>query len=156
MSQPDGIKAQLDDRLKQALLAGDKELATTLRGLKSAVLYVELEKNLRDEGLSEEQIVQVFRKEAKKRQESADLYKQGGSTEKANHELEEKEVIESFLPPMMDDESLLKAVDETIAKQSAHSIQQMGSVLGALKQQYGSELDAAKASSLVKERLSQT
>src|SRR6185369_11783185 len=98
------LKVRIDQDLKTALLAGDKTLATTLRGLKSAILYVEVAKGVRDEGLSDEEIVTLLAKEAKKRQESADLYVQGGSQERADAELAEKKAIEVYLPQQLSDD----------------------------------------------------
>lgn len=68
------ISEQIDADLKQAMLAGDKTLVTTLRGLKSVILYEEVAKGLRDTGLDDDAVITLFSKEAKKRQESADLY----------------------------------------------------------------------------------
>jgi uncharacterized protein len=87
------IKEQIDRDLKAAMLGGDKVLTTTLRGLKSAILYAEVASNQREAGLPDNEIVNLLGKEAKKRQESADLYRQGGNNEKAEAELAEKSVI---------------------------------------------------------------
>jgi len=51
------IKEQIDQDLKQAMLGGEKELVTTLRGLKSAILYAEVAKGSREAGLSDPEIV---------------------------------------------------------------------------------------------------
>lgn len=68
------LKQRIDQDLKQALLGGDKVLATTLRGLKSVILYAEVAKGVREQGLDDEEILRLLAKEAKKRQESADLF----------------------------------------------------------------------------------
>src|ERR671929_50955 len=99
------LKERIDQDLKQAMLAGDKTLVTTLRGLKSAILYAEVAKGSRDKGLSDEEVVEILTKEAKKRQESADMYSQGGSAEKAEAELTEKTVIEKYLPAQLSDQA---------------------------------------------------
>src|SRR5690348_5859158 len=113
------LKSRIDQDLKTALLAGDKVLATTLRGLKSVILYAEVAKGMREQGLPDDEIVVLFSKEAKKRQESADLYKHGGNEEKAAAELEEKKVIESYLPAQMSEEELSKIIDQTIKELGA-------------------------------------
>src|SRR5207302_1072349 len=77
-----GVKQQIDQDLKAAMLSGDKTLATTLRGLKSSILNAEIAGGKRETGLSDDETVQVLSKEAKKRQESADLYVQGGNSER--------------------------------------------------------------------------
>lgn len=148
------LKQQLDDDLKQAMLAGDKTLVTTLRGLKSAILNVEIEKGNRDQGLSDDEITNVFTKEAKKRQESADLYQQGGNQEKADAELAEKVVIEKYLPAQVSEDEIIAAVDTIIADTGASGMQAMGQVIGAVKQQFGASADGAVVARIVKERLS--
>lgn len=146
------LKTQLDQDLKAAMLAGDKVLVTTLRGLKSAILYAEVEKKARDMGLSDDEIVTLLAKEAKKRQESADLFRQGGNLEKAEAELAEKAVIEKYLPAQMSDDELAKVVDECIVTLQATSAQ-MGQVIGAVKAKVGANADGARIAALVKERL---
>lgn len=148
------IKEQIDADLKQAMLSGDKVLATTLRGLKSAILYAEVAKGVRDEGLPEAEVIDLLSKEAKKRQESADMYVQGGNQEKADAELAEKKVIEQYLPEQLSDEEILKLVDEAIQQTGASGPQAMGQVIGLVKQKTAGQADGATIARLVKERLS--
>lgn len=148
------VKQQIDDDLKQAMLAGDKTLVTTLRGLKSAILDAEVAKNVRDTGLSDDDAIAVLSKQAKQRQESADLYVQGGSQEKANAELTEKTVIEKYLPAQVSEEEIAAAIDKVIADTGAAGMQAMGQVIGAVKQQFGASADGSVVARLVKERLS--
>lgn len=147
------IKQQLDADLKQAMLAGDKTLAMTLRGLKSTILYAEVAEGKRDTGLENDAIVNLFQKELKKRQESADLYVQGGNQEKADAELAEKKVISQYLPEQIGDEELVALVEEAITQCGAQSMQQMGQVIGLVKAKAGATVDGARLASVVKERL---
>lgn len=149
------LKARIDQDLKAALLAGDKVLATTLRSLKSAILYAEVAQGSRDQGLSDEDVVALLAKEAKKRQESADLYKQGGNDEKAEAELAEKKVIEGYLPQQLSDDELLGAIDAAMKDLGVSGPSAMGQVIGAVKQKVGGQADGARIAKLVKERLSQ-
>lgn len=148
------VAKDIDADLKAAMLAGDKTLATTLRGLKSAILYEEVAKGVRDTGLEDDAVISLLSKEAKKRQESADLYTQGGNSEKAAAELAEKAVIEKYLPAQMSDEDLVKIIDEAIKSTGATTMQQMGQVIGAVKAKAGPGADGAKIAQLVKEKLS--
>lgn len=147
------LKARIDQDLKTALLAGDKVLATTLRGLKSVILYAEVAKGVRDTGLGDEEITALLSKEAKKRQESADLYKQGGNEERAAAELAEKVVIEAYLPKQLSDEELQQVVDAAIAEVGADGPSAMGQVIGAVKQKTAGQADGGRIAQLVKERL---
>jgi len=148
------LKTRIDQDLKSALLAGDKVLVTTLRGLKSAILYAEVAKGVRDEGLPDQEITVLLSKEAKKRQESADLYRQGGSLEKAEAELEEKAVIEKYLPEQLSDADLQAIVETAATEVGASGPQAMGKVIGLVKQRAGSQADGGRIAAMVKQRLS--
>lgn len=147
------LKARIDQDLKAALLAGDKTLATTLRSIKSAILYAEVAQGARDQGLSDEEIVTLLTKEAKKRQESADLYKQGGNIEKAEAELAEKCVIESYLPKQLTDDELIALIDAVIEELGASGTAAMGQVIGVVKQRTAGQADGARIARLVKQQL---
>src|SRR6266540_2697433 len=128
------LKQQIEQDLKQALLSGDKERALTLRSLKSVILYAEVAQGSRDEGLADDAIIVLFSKEAKKRQESADLYIRGGAEERAAKELAEKKIIEAYLPQQLSDDELRAIVAAVIAETDAQGMAAMGQVIGAVKQ----------------------
>jgi uncharacterized protein YqeY len=144
------IKEQLNSDLKTALLAGDKFLATTLRGLKGVILNVEIEKGVRDSGLPDSEIIQLLAKEAKKRQDSIDMYVQGGAQDKADLELKEKQIIENYLPEQISDSELTQIVDDIIS--SSPSLN-MGQAIGKVKQQVGSTAEGSRIASFVKARI---
>lgn len=148
-------KQQIDADLKTAMLAGDKTLVTTLRGLKAAILNAEVAEGARETGLPEDKVVALLQKEAKRRQESADMYVQGGRPEKAEAEEAELAVIEKYLPAKMSDKEILALIEEAISATGASDMQQMGQVIGAVKAKAGASADGAVIARLVKERLSQ-
>jgi len=148
------VQEQIEKDLKQALLSGDKAKAETLRGLKSALLNEAISQNARETGLSDEQIQKVLAKESKKRQEAADLYKQGGAAERAGVELAEKTIIGAYLPEQMGEDEVAKIVDEEIAKAGRPAMQDMGRIIGAVRARAGGQADGALIAKLVKEKLS--
>lgn len=147
------LKQQLEQDLKTALLAGDKDKATVLRSLKSVILYAEVAKGSREKGLADDEIIVLFSKEAKKRQESADLYFKGGREDRAHAELSEKEIIETYLPMQLSDDELNAIVDDIVASTGASGPQAMGQVIGAVKQKAGAAADGGRIAKAVKERL---
>jgi len=147
------LKQQIDRDLKAALLAGDKDRATTLRGIKSVILYAEVAKGIRDTGLGDDEIIVLLAKEAKKRQESADLYIKGGAPDRANKELAEKEIIEGYLPKQLSDAELISVIDEVITDVGAEGMQAMGQVIGQVKQKTAGQADGGRIAQMVKERL---
>lgn len=148
-------KQQIEADLKTAMLAGDKTLVTTLRGLKAAILNAEVAEGARETGLPEDKVIVLLQKEAKRRQESADMYVQGGRPEKAEAELAEKTVIEKYLPVQMSETELGALIDEVVDSTGAASMQAMGQVIGAVKAKAGPAADGSVIARLVKERLSQ-
>ncbi len=147
------LKAQIDQDLKSAMLGGDKVLATTLRGLKSAILNAEIETGKRDQGLDDQEVIVILRKEAKKRQESADLFKRGGNAEKSQAETQEIQVINKYLPAMMSESDVAKEVEAAIDATGAVSIQDMGKVIGSVKSKLGGSADGALIARITKEKL---
>lgn len=148
------IKQRLQDDVKTAMLARDSGRLETLRGLKSAVLYAEVAAGKRETGLSDDEILSLFAKEAKKRQESADLYVRGGAQDKADKELSEKLIIEEYLPSQLSVEALSVVVDEVISLVRPEGVQQMGQVIGQVKARVGNTADGSMIASIVKEKLS--
>jgi len=149
-----GLRQQLDDDVKAAMLSGDTLKVETLRGLKSVILYADVAAKKRDTGgISDDEVLALFAKEVKKRQESADLYVQGGSQERADKELAEKALIETYLPAQMSEAELIGLVDAVIAEQDAEGAQAMGKVIGAVKAKAGASTDGSLVAKLVKERL---
>lgn len=149
------IKERLEQDLKAALLSGEKEKVTTLRGLKSAILNAEIAKGVRTTGLTENELVEVLAKESKRRQESADLYKQGGSPERAQAELTEKALIDTYLPEQMSEEDLIQVIDDTIREMGNVTAQQIGQIISEVREQVGARSDGGTIARLVKERLHQ-
>jgi uncharacterized protein YqeY len=144
------LKARLDADLKTALLAGDKALVEVLRGLKSAILYEEVAQKVRDTGLNDEGILKVLAKEAKKRADSAEIYKQAGADDRAQAELSEKTIIDTYLPAPLSDEALAAIIDEIIAQQPQA---QFGQIIGAVKQKVGAQADGGRIAAAVKAKM---
>jgi uncharacterized protein YqeY len=149
------FKEKIDADLKTAMLGGNKDRVSVLRAMKSAVLYEEVAKGVRDSGLPDDQILPILQKEAKKRQESADLYVQGGNQEKADAELSEKKIIEEYLPAALSDDDIVKLVDEVVAENGPVTKETMGATIAAVKAKSGGAADGATVARLVRERISQ-
>ncbi len=148
------LKQDINQDLKQALLGGDKLKSETLRVIKSVVLNEEIAQNKREQGLTDEEIIACLRKEVKKRQEAAELYKEAGSDERANKELAEKEIIEAYLPELMPDEEIERLIDDVVSKHGNVTGQTMGIIIGEVKKSSKGTADGATVARLVKSRLS--
>lgn len=148
------LEATIEHDLKTALLAKDERTVSVLRMLKSSFLYAKVAAGSREQGLSDDEALVIIGKEAKKRQESAELYRQGGNTDKAEAEVAEKAILEKYLPAQLSEAELIALVDKTMHELGATDMAQMGQVIGAVKKQAGASADGAMIARAVKERLS--
>ncbi len=149
------MQDKIESDLKTALLGGDKLKVETLRGIKSALQNETIAQNARDRGLSEEDIQKVLSREGKKRQEAADLYKQGGNQERAEVELSEKAIIDAYLPEQVDEAAIASAVGEEVAKLDSPQMSDMGKIIGAVRARLGAGADGAVIARLAKDALGQ-
>lgn len=147
------IKERIDTDIKNAMLSGDKKLTTILRTLKSVALNMEVEKGLRDAGLGDEDFISLLGREAKKRQESAEMYVKGGSKERADAELNEYKIIQQYLPEQLSDVDLNDLVEKVIKDLGASGLQAMGKVIGEVKKRSAGQADGGKIAQIVKEKL---
>ncbi len=147
------LEQRLEEDIKTALLSGDKTRATTLRGLKAVLLNVKVATGKRDSGLTDDEVLPVFSKESKKRQESADLYEQGGNQERAEAELAEKAIIDAYLPAQLSEDEITVMVDEAIAQTDATGPAALGQVIGKVKAKAGASADGAVIAKIAKEKL---
>ena len=143
--------AGLQESVKAALKAGDKERVTALR-----MIVCELQneaKRTRAE-LAEDAELAVLRKELKRRQESIEAFRAGGREDLAAHEELALGIIEDLLPKQMDEAELSGLIERVVAETGASSARDMGRVMAAVMVQGGIRVDGKAASRLVKERLS--
>jgi uncharacterized protein YqeY len=148
------LEATLNEDLKAAQIAKDERTVSTLRMVKSTLLNLKVSNGSRDSELSDEAIIGVLQKEAKKRQESADLFAQGGNQTKADDELAEKQIIEKYLPEQMSEADIAAIADEIIATLDEKNMSKIGQVIGQVKQKTGAAADGSAIARVVKERLS--
>lgn len=136
------------------MLSGDKSKVAALRNLKSALQYETVAQGSQESGLDEEQAQKVLAREAKKRAEAVDLYKQAGSTDRAEAEQFEKDIIDQYLPEQISESDISAAVDAEVATLSSPSAQDMGKIIGALRSKLGPAADGGAIARLVKQKLS--
>jgi len=136
---------QVQDDVKAAMKAGDRERVATLR-----LVLSELQKAEKEGGDDE---VAVLRRERKRRHEAATAYREAGRDELAEAEEAEAAVIEEYLPAELSDDELAVIVDEAIAESGAESPAEMGAVMKIAMGKAAGRADGARVSSMAKERL---
>ena len=151
----ESLRERINEELKAAMKAQDKRRMATLRLITAAFK----DRDIQSRGgggadsPSESDLQAILAKMIKQRRESAEVYDKGGRPDLAAAEREEIAIIEEFLPRQLSEEEVERAVAEVIAETGAEGLKDMGRVMGALKAKYAGQMDMARASKLVKERL---
>ncbi|MGZ5926989.1 MAG: GatB/YqeY domain-containing protein [Rhizomicrobium sp.] len=150
------LRLKLNDAMKEAMKAKDAKRLGTLRLVLAALkdrdiaARTETSRDL----LGDDEILSLLAKMIKQRDESAVAFDAGNRPELAAGEREEIAIIRSFMPAQMDEAGVRQAADAVIAELGAASIKDMGKVMAAMKERYAGQMDFARASVLVKDRLS--
>jgi len=142
-------------KLKEAMLARDEFLTTTLRGLKSAILNEEIAQGKRDTGLSDNEIENIIAREVKKRDDAIELYTNAGDKARAEKEIAECEILMEFLPEPLSEEDLKEVIERVIEATGAKTAADIGRTIGAIKAEVGTRGDGAVIAKIVKEKLTQ-
>src|SRR6202022_1088586 len=148
------LRDDINNAVKDAMRAKDERKLSTLRMVNSTIKNADIA--ARGEGkppLSDADLLGIFQKMIKQRQESVDLYDKGGRAELAAQEREEIAIISAYLPKQMSEDDVKAAISAIIAETGAAGIKDMGKVIGALKAKYAGQMDFGKASGLVKAAL---
>ncbi|MDX9695621.1 MAG: GatB/YqeY domain-containing protein [Bacteroidales bacterium] len=147
------LTTQIDQDIKQAMLAREKEKLEALRGVKSAILLAKTEKGGSDE-ISAETEVKLLQKLVKQRKDSAAIYQQQNRKDLADKELFEVSIIEKYLPEQMSDEELTKVVKAAIDQTGAKTVAEMGKVMGIVSKQMAGKAEGKAIADKVKSLLS--
>jgi uncharacterized protein len=140
--------------LKHATKAQDKRRMSTLRLVSAAIKDRDIA--ARTAGKTEAtdaELLELFAKMIKQREESQKIYADAGRAELAKQESEEIAIIREFLPQQLSDKEMEKAVAAAIAETGAASVKEMGKVMAALKASHAGQMDFARASALLKAKL---
>lgn len=143
------LKQRIDEEIKVAMKAQDKESLPALRAIKSLILLAETETGNKLE-LTEEKELQLLMKAAKQRKDSADIFKQQNREDLAQTELTQLAIIERFLPKMMSEDELMAAIKDIIARSGATSAKEMGKVMGLASKELAGKADNKSISAMVK------
>ncbi len=152
-------KARLRTDLTTAMKARDALTTGTLRMLLAAVQAEEVAGKAARE-LSDDEVLKVYAKEAKKRAEAASLFDDAGRSELADKERAEGEIIAAYLPTPLDDAAVAGLVDEAIAEVQAQTgdapgMRQMGQVMKAATARAGGGADGNRISAIVRAKLAE-
>jgi len=146
------LEKRIQEDLKTAMKAKDKESLEALRAIKSAILMAKTQEGAAD-SLSEDQELKMLQKLHKQRKDSAALYTEQNREDLAQKELYEATIIERYLPEQMSDEELEACVKAIIEKTRAESMKDMGKVMGIASKELAGKAEGKAISEKVKRLL---
>ena len=148
------LRERFNEDLKTAMKARDQAAVSTLRMINATLKDRDIA--ARPKGVTqvdEPEIVDMLQKMVRQRQESIELYKQGGRQELADKEQSEIDLIERYLPKKLSDAEQADAIAKAVAETGASTIKDMGKVMAKLKEGYAGRMDFGKVGSAVKAKL---
>jgi uncharacterized protein YqeY len=146
------IKEQLKKDLTEAIRGRDEITSGTIRMVLTAITNEEVAgKEARV--LSDEEVITVLSREAKKRREAAEAFETAGRADKSALEKSEGEVIAKYLPAQLSEADIAAIIAEAIASTGAQGPGDMGKVMGAVKPKIAGKADGGVVSALVKAAL---
>src|SRR4051794_24394020 len=141
------VAEKIAQEIKSAMLAKDADRLSTLRMLKSAMGYAQIEK--KTDALSDADAVSMVQKEVKKRRDSVEQFEKGGRPELAEKEKKEITILEEFLPKALSPDELEQLVKATIQELGATSKKEMGPVIKAVQAKAAGRAEGKTISALV-------
>ncbi len=146
------IAATINDHIKQAMLAKDKDRLAALRDVKSKIL-LEATSGSGTE-VSDEVAMKICLKLYKQRMETYELYIAQGRDDLATDELVQAKVIEEFLPKQLSEDEIKAEITEAITALGVSGPQDMGKLMGHLSAKLSGKADGKLIATLVKAALS--
>ncbi len=141
----------INEDIKQAMLAKNKEKLEALRAIKAAFLLAKTEKA--NSELDEAKELQIIQKLIKQRQETAEIYKQNNRPELAEKEINEATYISEYLPKQLTVDEVETEIKSIISETGALSIKEMGKVIGLASKKLSGKTDGKTISDIVKKLL---
>jgi uncharacterized protein YqeY len=145
------LKTRLDGDLKAAMKEKNAGRLTAIRLLRAAVQNKEIELG---HALSDDEVIREIRTLVKQRGDSIAAFEKGGRLDLVESEREEKEILESYLPPPASDADIERVIQEVVDETGATGLKEMGVVMKAALARLGPAADGKRVSEAVRRILS--
>lgn len=144
------LKEQLLNDLKESMKNKDLVRKNTIQMIRAAILQVEKDKQIE---LTEEQVIEIIAKEAKKRKDAQTEFEKSGREDLINQNKEEIAILSEYLPKQLSEEEIESIVKKVIEETGATTMKDMGIVMKKSKEQIGASADGRTVSEIVKKLL---
>lgn len=148
------MREKITEDVKTAMKSGEKDKLSTLRMMQAAIKDRDIaNRGAAKDAASDDELLQLFTKMVKQREESAAIYDKGGRPELASKERAEIVIIQAYMPKQLSDDETKAAIAAIIKETGAASIKDMGKVMAELRAQFSGQMDFGKASGVIKSLL---
>ncbi|MFZ5982191.1 MAG: GatB/YqeY domain-containing protein [Patescibacteria group bacterium] len=147
------LKQKIVEDLKEAMKAGDTARRDTLRMIDSMVKNTEIEKLKKEEGLTDEEVLEVIGRAVKQRKDSISQYESGGRADLADKEKAEVEILMNYLPAQMSEEDIRTVVRGIISETGAKTKAEIGKVMGMAMGRLRGQADGNLVKKIAEEEL---
>ncbi len=152
MTQPaSALKSRINEDMKSAMRAKEKERLATIRLILAAIKQIEVDTR---EDIDDAGVTAVLDKMSKQRRESIEQFTKASREDLAEQERAELAIIAEYLPEPLTDEEIDALIEAGISETGAADMKDMGKVMGRLKPQIQGRADMGAVSAKIKQRLS--
>ncbi|TQS43793.1 GatB/YqeY domain-containing protein [Cryptosporangium phraense] len=148
-----GLKTRLTTDLTTAMKSRDELVTATLRMALTAIRNEEVAGKAARE-LSDDEVLRVLTREAKKRTEAAEAFASGGRADRADRERAEGEVLSRYLPKQLSDDELTAVVASALSDAGVTDVKQMGQAMKAVQAAVAGRAPGGRVAAEVKRQLS--
>jgi uncharacterized protein len=145
------LKSRIQDDMKVAMKAGEKDRLKAIRLLLAAIKQVEVDERIEMDDMA---VLSVINKMVKQRRDSISQFRAGGRNDLVEIESAEISVLEHYLPEQLGDAEVDALIDKAISESGATSIRDMGKVMNLVKARAQGRADMSQVGARVKARLS--
>ena len=144
------ISDKINSLIVVAMKTKDEIRLSTLRLLSAALHNKKIDKG---RGLTQEEEIEIIRREAKMRKDAIEAYVQAGAKEQAEREKKELAILQEYLPAQLSDKELEKLVSESVSQTNASGIEDMGKVMGEVMTKAKGRVEGERVAEMVKAKL---
>jgi len=144
------LKGQIQNDMKDAMKAGDKDRLKVVRLILAAIKQIEIDQRV---DVDDAGVLATINKMVKQRRDSVSQFKAGNRDDLADIELQEITILEDYLPEQLSEDEIDAMIDAAISDSGAESIRDMGKVMGQVKAKAQGRADMGLVGNKVKARL---
>ena len=145
------IKARLQDDMKAAMRAKEKDRLVVIRSVIAAVRQREIDERIE---LDNTQVLAVLDKLVKQRRDSSQQFRDAERFDLADKEDMEMGILQEYLPAALTEAEIARLIDDAVNAVNAESMKDMGKVMGMIKPKAQGRADMSQISALIKQKLS--